>query len=96
MSIIAPNSSAILEAHFAVPGAGGVLHTINTRLDATTIAYQLTHCESKVVFVDSEFDSLMKDVKAKLKVKITGYVYLLNLYSPRQVEEFLCLCLSTL
>jgi len=67
VSIIAPNSSAILETHFAVPGAGGVLHTINTRLDATTIAYQLTHCEAKVVFVDSEFNSLMKEVKMKLE-----------------------------
>ena len=48
VSIIAPNASAIFEAHFAVPGASAVLHTINTRLDAATIAYQLKHCHAKV------------------------------------------------
>lgn len=63
ISIIAPNSPSIFEAHFAVPGCQAVLHCINTRLDATTIAYQLSHCQSKVLLVDSEFHSLIFDVK---------------------------------
>jgi fatty-acyl-CoA synthase len=59
VSIMAPNVPAIFEAHFAVPGIGAVLHSINTRLDATTIAYQLNHSEAKIVFVDSEYNQLM-------------------------------------
>eukprot|EP01035_Chromulina_nebulosa_P034391 gene34391-46132_t len=72
VSIIAPNASAIFEAHFAVPGAAAVLHTINTRLDATTIAYQLRHCHAKVVLVDSEYSSLMKNVRQILQGNVSA------------------------
>jgi hypothetical protein len=54
VSIIAPNSPSIFEAHFAVPGAGAVLNTINTRLDAKTVAYMVRYCQAKVLLVDSE------------------------------------------
>ena len=63
VSIMAPNTPPMFEAHFAVPGSGAVLHSINTRLDATTIAYQLKHCEAKIVFVDSEYNNIMLDVR---------------------------------
>ena len=56
VSIIAPNTPSIFEAHFAIPGCkGAVIHTINTRLDATTIAFQINHAKTKVLLVDSEF-----------------------------------------
>ncbi len=38
VSIIAANTPELFEAHFGVPLAGAVLNTINTRLDAGTIA----------------------------------------------------------
>jgi fatty-acyl-CoA synthase len=66
VSIIAPNTPAMLELHMAIPGIGAVLHTINTRLDASTIAYQLHHSQAKVVLVDSEFNDLMLAVREKL------------------------------
>ena len=72
VSIIAPNSPSIFEAHFAVPGAGAVLHCINTRLDAKTVAYQLTHSGSKVVFVDAEFDQVLLEAKAILEDERKG------------------------
>ncbi len=34
-----PNVPAMIEAHFAVPMASAVLNTLNTRLDAKTIAF---------------------------------------------------------
>ncbi len=43
VSIIAPNVPALFEAHFGVPMAGAVLNTINTRLDADTIAFCRQH-----------------------------------------------------
>ncbi|NOX39936.1 MAG: AMP-binding protein [Alphaproteobacteria bacterium] len=55
VSVICPNTIAIAEAHFGVPAAGAVINTINTRLDVDTVAYILTHAESKMIIVDSEF-----------------------------------------
>jgi fatty-acyl-CoA synthase len=57
VSIIAPNVPAIYEASFAVPMLGAVLNTINTRLDARTIAFILQHAEAKVLITDREFSS---------------------------------------
>lgn len=53
-----PNVPAMIEAHFAVPMAGAVLNTLNTRLDAKTIAFMLEHAETKVLLVDPEFVNL--------------------------------------
>ncbi|WP_330628236.1 acyl-CoA synthetase (plasmid) [Thioclava litoralis] len=59
VSIIAANIPEMFEAHFAVPMAGAVLNTINTRLDAEAIAFTLAHAEAKVVLVDPEFSELV-------------------------------------
>jgi fatty-acyl-CoA synthase len=77
VSLMVPNSPAIFEAHFAVPGAGAVLHSVNIRLDAVTIAYQLVHSESKVVICDNEFGGLMNDVKDIL-TKDSAYMKLMD------------------
>ena len=55
VSIIAPNTPAMLEAHFGVPLSGAVLNAINCRLDADGIAFILRHGESKLLLVDREF-----------------------------------------
>src|SRR5215470_9112130 len=55
VSAVLPNVPAMLEAHFGVPMSGAVLNTINTRLDARTIAYILEHGEAKVLLTDREF-----------------------------------------
>ena len=55
VSIIAPNVPAIYEASFGVPMLGAVLNTVNTRLDARTIAFILEHAEAKVLITDREF-----------------------------------------
>jgi fatty-acyl-CoA synthase len=60
VSIISPNTPAMIEAHFGVPGAGAVLNTINIRLDAPTIAYILDHAETKVLLVDTAFAEVAK------------------------------------
>ena len=61
VSVMLANTPAMLECHYGVPMTGGVLHSINTRLDAAVIAFQLQHCEAKVVIVDSEFMALMQE-----------------------------------
>jgi fatty-acyl-CoA synthase len=64
VSMMATNGGPMFEAHFAVPGIGAVLHSINIRLDAATVAYQLLHSEAKVVIVDSEFNDIMQEAVA--------------------------------
>ena len=49
VSVILPNTPAMLESHYGVPMCGAVLHSINTRLDPKTIAYQLDHSDSKAL-----------------------------------------------
>jgi fatty-acyl-CoA synthase len=58
VSILAPNTPAMYEAHFGVAMAGAVLNTINIRLDAATVAFILTHGGAKVLLVDAEFAAL--------------------------------------
>lgn len=52
VSVLAHNTPEMFELHFAVPMAGAVLNTINTRLDADTVAYIIDHAESKLFIVD--------------------------------------------
>lgn len=61
VSVLAPNIPAMYEMHFAVPMAGAVLNTINTRLDAKNIATILRHSDAKVFFVDYQFVPLARD-----------------------------------
>jgi len=60
ISIIAPNSSAMYEAHFAIPMIGAVINTINIRLDPKTISLILDHSDSKLIFSDTEFLPVIK------------------------------------
>jgi fatty-acyl-CoA synthase len=55
ISVILPNIPPMLEAHHGVPMSGAVLHTINTRLDARTIASQLDHANTRILIVDRAF-----------------------------------------
>ena len=55
VSVMLANTPAMLEAHYGVPMSGAVLHSINTRLDPATIAFQLDHSDAKVLIVDREF-----------------------------------------
>jgi fatty-acyl-CoA synthase len=69
VSVLLANTPAMLEAHYGVPMCGGVLNTLNTRLDAPIIAFSLDHADAKVVIIDREFSRIMKDALAHTKVK---------------------------
>jgi fatty-acyl-CoA synthase len=60
VAIMAPNVPAIYEAHFGVPMTGAVLNTLNIRLDAEAIAFQLTHGEASVLITDREFSAVVR------------------------------------
>jgi fatty-acyl-CoA synthase len=53
--VLLPNTPEMVEAHYAVPALGAVLNTLNTRLDAALLAWQMNHCEAQVLITDREF-----------------------------------------
>jgi len=54
VSAMLHNTPEMVEAHYAVPSLNAVLNTLNTRLDAALIAWQLNHCECEVLITDRE------------------------------------------
>lgn len=67
VAFMSPNIPAMLEAHFGVPLAGGVLVSINIRLSSKEIAYIINQSETKILFVDKEFAGVIEPVLAELK-----------------------------
>ena len=70
VSFLAFNTPEIFEAHYSVPMTGGVLNTINIRLDAKTVGYILEHSDAKVLIVDRQFHEVVKKALSKIKRKI--------------------------
>ncbi|MFM1764476.1 MAG: hypothetical protein RIU71_239 [Pseudomonadota bacterium] len=69
VSAMLTNTPEMVEAHYAVPALNAVLNTLNTRLDAALIAWQLNHCECRVLLTDREFSSVIRDALAILKTE---------------------------
>ncbi|CAN7661698.1 acyl-CoA synthetase [Mesorhizobium sp. LjRoot246] len=69
VTVMLSNTPPMLEAHFGVPMTKAVLHSLNTRLDAAVIAFQLDHAETKVLLVDREFSGVVKQALELAKVK---------------------------
>ena len=57
VSVMLPNTPEMVEAHYAVPAINAVLNTLNTRLDAALLAWQIRHCEARVLLTDREFSA---------------------------------------
>lgn len=69
VTVMLSNTPPMLEAHFGVPMTKAVLHSLNTRLDAAIIAFQLDHAETKLLIVDREFSGVVKEALALASVK---------------------------
>ena len=69
VSVMLANTPSMLEAHYAIPMCGGVLHAINTRLDASAIAFQLDHAESKMLIADTAFSSIVLEAATIMTCK---------------------------
>ena len=72
VSVMLANTPAMLECHYGVPMAGAVLNTLNTRLDAAVIAFQLDHAETKVLIIDREFSKVVKEALALRQGEAAG------------------------
>ncbi|MBD2338066.1 long-chain-fatty-acid--CoA ligase [Calothrix sp. FACHB-156] len=75
------NTPPMLEAHFAVPLAGGVLVSINTRLAPQEVAYILNDCGAKFLFVDTELANIIRPIQDSLET-------VKQIINIRDLEEF--------
>ncbi|MED5343769.1 MAG: AMP-binding protein, partial [SAR324 cluster bacterium] len=64
VSVMAPNTPQMLEAHFGVPMSGAVLNSLNIRLDGPTIGHILEHGEAKILLTDTEFAPVIREALA--------------------------------
>ncbi|KAD7478541.1 hypothetical protein E3N88_01677 [Mikania micrantha] len=93
VSVIAPNIPAMYELYFAIPFAGAVINSINTRLDARTVSVILTHSESKLVFVDQQSVSIVLDALSMFSPDTNKPMLVLitdDELEPPIVGSFLC------
>jgi fatty-acyl-CoA synthase len=74
VAFVSPNTPPLLEAHFGVPLAGGVLVALNYRLNAGDIAGIVEHSGARLLFVDHEFEHLAEgiDVERIVRIDDTG------------------------
>ncbi|HJU33338.1 MAG TPA: AMP-binding protein [Hyphomicrobiaceae bacterium] len=69
VAILAANTPALLEAHYAAPMIGAVLNPINIRLDAASIAFCLEHGEAKLLLADREFHATIAPALERMGAK---------------------------
>jgi fatty-acyl-CoA synthase len=78
VAFLCPNSPALLEAHYGVPAAGGILVAINIRLSSQEIGFILKHAGAKYLFVDVELQPLIEPLDLAgiqvVRVEDTGAV----------------------
>jgi fatty-acyl-CoA synthase len=60
VSVMLANTPEMVEVHYAVPALNAVLNTLNIRLDAGLLAWQMQHCEAAVLITDAEFASVIE------------------------------------
>ncbi len=69
VSVMLPNTPEMVEVHYAVPALNAVLNTLNTRLDAPLLAWQMNHCEAAVLITDREFAPTVADALRLLRTE---------------------------
>ncbi|HEY6762051.1 MAG TPA: AMP-binding protein [Baekduia sp.] len=70
VAFIAPNTPALLEAHYGVPAAGGVLVALNHRLKPAEVGTLVEHSGARFVFVDHELEPLAAGAAADPDVRV--------------------------
>ena len=79
------NSSPMLEAHFGVPAAGGILVAINNRLASPEVGYILEHSGARFLLLDAELEPLV----APLALSDVTVIRCDGVKTESQYEQFL-------
>ena len=82
VSVIAANTPEMFEAHYGVPMAGCVLNTINTRLEAETIAYILENSDCRLLIVDTAFHETVVPALASLDPVTRDRIKVVDIRDP--------------
>ena len=61
------DTNRYLEAFFAIPMMGAVLHTVNVRLSPEQVLYTINHAQDDAILVNSEFLPILEAVKDRIK-----------------------------
>lgn len=64
------DSHRYLEAYYAIPMMGAVLHTINVRLSPEQLIYTIEHAEDEVIICHAEFIPLLEAIKGRISKNI--------------------------
>ncbi|HUW39168.1 MAG TPA: AMP-binding protein, partial [Rhodocyclaceae bacterium] len=70
VAVMLNNTPEMIECHFGVPMTGAVLNTLNTRLDAESIAFMLDHGEARALIADREYAAVVEPALARLDREI--------------------------
>ncbi|MDN5761663.1 MAG: long-chain-fatty-acid--CoA ligase [Microlunatus sp.] len=82
------NSQAHLEAYFAVPAAGAVLHTINVRLPAEQVGHIIDHAQDSVLLVDASlWDTLAPVLGGRPTVRLIVIAGSVDLTAARKAVD---------
>ena len=87
VAVMLPNTPEMVEAHFAIPMAGCVLNAINTRLDAGSLAFMLSHGEAKLFLVDREFAGVARAALAQLQGQLPNPPEVIDVLDPVYAGE---------
>lgn len=63
---LAWNHHRHLEAYFAIPSIGAVLHTVNLRLSPQHISFIINHAEDRFIFVDEDMVPVLEQIQHEL------------------------------
>ncbi|PSR30997.1 MAG: fatty-acid--CoA ligase [Sulfobacillus benefaciens] len=66
VATLAWNNYRHLEAYFAIPLMGAVLHTVNLRLPSEHLRYIINHAEDRILLVDEELLPLLDPIRDQL------------------------------
>lgn len=78
MGVLGKNSLEYFLLYGAAAALGAVVLPINWRLSAEEVIFNLTDCEPKVLFVDQEFEGMIRAAKEKLP--FVRHTYTLNVH----------------
>lgn len=70
---LAWNHHRHVEAYFAIPSIGAVLHTINIRLSQQHISYIINHAEDRILLIDEDMVPLVEKIQGELST-VQAYI----------------------
>ncbi|MBD2819884.1 AMP-binding protein [Xenorhabdus sp. 42] len=70
VSALLPNTHELLELHFAIPLAGGILNALSTRTDAATLNFVFEKLRPQILFIDKNQLILLNKVSLNHPIQI--------------------------